>query len=81
MDGHGPCVLLLPGTGQDSHGWHRAGYVASLSDRFTTVAVDLPGLGAGTGSTDPHDYRLAPMLAVLDAVADHLGAQDYAVWG
>lgn len=81
VEGQGPCVLLLPGTGHDSDDWQRAGYVAGLAGQFTTVSVDLPGQGRSSAPIDPANYYLSPMLGVLDAVADDLAVDTYAVLG
>lgn len=81
VDGHGPAILFLAGTGQDSSDWHRAGYVASLCDSYQVIAVDLPGQGRSRGSTDAADYYLAPMLASLETVANDLGLSGFALLG
>lgn len=81
VEGSGPLVLLLAGTGQDSSDWQRARYMTDLAERFTVAAIDLPGQGQTTGTADPADYALPEMLGVLDAVADHLAAPEFAVVG
>lgn len=81
VEGSGPLVLLLAGTGQDASDWQRAGYVASLAERFTVAAIDMPGQGQTTGTSDPADYALPELLDILDKVADHLAAQAFAVIG
>ena len=81
VEGSGPLVLLLAGTGHDSSDWQRAGYVESLAERFTVAAIDLPGQGQSAGSTDPVSYALPEMLGLLDKIADHLGAPAFAVIG
>jgi pimeloyl-ACP methyl ester carboxylesterase len=80
-DGSGPAVLLLAGTGHDATDWERAGYVAGLRGRYRTVAIDLPGQGLSAGSREAAAYRLGPMLAVLDAVADYLRLPAFAILG
>lgn len=81
VEGSGPLVLLLAGTGQDASDWQRAGYVAGLAERFTVAGIDLPGQGRTTGTSDPADYALPGLLGIIDQVADHLGAQAFAVIG
>ncbi|HET9896465.1 MAG TPA: alpha/beta hydrolase [Streptosporangiaceae bacterium] len=81
VQGSGPVVLLLAGTGYDSSDWQRAGYVDALAGCFTVAALDLPGQGKTAGSADPGDYALPKLLGILDLVADHLAAPDYAVLG
>lgn len=81
VQGSGPVVMLLAGTGQDASDWQRAGYAASLAGRFTVAAVDLPGQGQSTGTADPAHYAVAELLGILDRVADHLAAREFAVLG
>ena len=81
VEGSGPVVMLLAGTGQDSSDWQRAGYVGGLAGRFTVAAVDLPGQGQTAGTADPAGYALAELLGILDLVADYLAAQEFAVLG
>jgi magnesium chelatase accessory protein len=43
MMGDGPALLLLHGTGAASHSWR--GLMPLLAERFTCIALDLPGHG------------------------------------
>jgi magnesium chelatase accessory protein len=43
MLGHGPAILLLHGTGASTHSWR--GVAPLLAERYTVVALDLPGQG------------------------------------
>lgn len=81
VEGSGPVVMLLAGTGQDSSDWQRAGYMAGLAERFTVAAVDLPGQGQTAGTADPADYGLPELLGILDQVASDLAAPAFAVVG
>lgn len=81
VEGSGPLVLLLAGTGHDSSDWQRAGYVEVLAERFTVAAIDLPGQGLSAGTADPARYALPELLGLLDRIADHLGASAFAVIG
>jgi pimeloyl-ACP methyl ester carboxylesterase len=81
VDGHGPAILFLAGTGHDTSDWHRAGYVARLCRSYQVIAVDLPGQGRTRGSTDAADYYLPPMLAILETVANDLGLSEFALLG
>jgi pimeloyl-ACP methyl ester carboxylesterase len=81
VDGHGPAIVLLAGTGQDSSDWHRAGYVARLCGSYRVITVDLPGQGRSRGSADAADYHLRPMLAILETVANDLGLSEFALLG
>ncbi|WP_233281360.1 alpha/beta fold hydrolase [Sphingomonas changnyeongensis] len=62
--GSGPVLLLIHGTGAATHSWR--GLAPLLADRFTVVAVDLPGHGFTRG-------RLPTGLA-LPGIARALGA-------
>lgn len=81
VQGSGPAVMLLAGTGQDSSDWQRAGYVGGLAGRFTVAAVDLPGQGQTEGTADPTGYALAELLGIIDLVADYLAVREFAVIG
>jgi len=81
VQGNGPVVMLLAGTGHDSSDWQRAGYVDGLAGQFTVAAVDLPGQGQTAGTADPAAYALAELLGILDRVADYLAAPEFAVLG
>ena len=70
--GAGPTLLLVHGTGASTHSW--AGLAPLLADRFTVVAVDLPGHGFSRCMSKP----LLSLPAMAHAVAqllDHLDLQ------
>jgi len=81
VEGGGPVVMLLAGTGQDSSDWKRAGYLRGLAGHFTVAAVDLPGQGQTAGTADPAGYQLDELLGILNRVADYLAAREFAVLG
>ncbi|MCB1005455.1 MAG: alpha/beta hydrolase [Acidimicrobiales bacterium] len=74
--GDGPAVLFLHNGGTSSTIWRRQ--VAALSDRYRTIAVDLPGFGAA-----PHRGRatLAAQVTVLSELLDELGVTDVVAVG
>ena len=76
VHGDGPAVLFLHNGGTSSTIWRRQ--VAALSDRYRTIAVDLPGFGAA-----PHRARatLAAQVTVLSELLDELGVTDVVVIG
>ena len=47
--GSGPLTLLVHGFGQSWYEWHQL--MPALAERFTVVAVDLPGLGESAAPT------------------------------
>jgi alpha-beta hydrolase superfamily lysophospholipase len=53
--GHGPALILLHGYTQTSHMWRPI--MPSLSDRYTVIAPDLPGIGESEipASGDRHE--------------------------
>lgn len=68
--GEGPVVLLLHGTGASTHSWR--GLMPLLAERFTVLALDLPGQGfsdpasEGALSMEGMSRALAALLAALD---------------
>lgn len=79
--GAGPAILLLHGGGGSRREWHEAGYVASLRDGFTVLAMDLRGHGQSSLPTDPSDYAIQKMGQDILAVADACGIESFALWG
>ena len=87
MLGSGPAALLIHGTGASAHSWRDV--VPLLADRFTVIAVDLPGHAFAQGRpraglTLPGMARsLAGLCAVLDVrpavVAGHSAGAAIAV--
>ncbi len=64
--GSGPTIVFLHGMGMSAHTWDAV--AASLSDRFTVVAVDLPGHGDSPCPDDPDAFTRDAALADLDEV-------------
>ena len=62
ISGHGPCVLMLHGTGAATHSW--AGLSPLLSQALTVVAPDLPGHGF-TSVPRPSRLSLPDMAKAL----------------
>lgn len=60
--GSGPLVLLIHGTGASSHSW--APLIPYLKDRFTVLAVDLPG-HAFSGNPGRDRLTLPGMAALV----------------
>lgn len=55
LEGHGPAVLLLHGTGAASHSWRHL--MPLLTSRYTVIVPDLPGHGFSSPPAR-HDYSL-----------------------
>src|SRR5437870_11787703 len=55
--GHGPAVILLHGYTQTSHMWRPL--IPLLSDKFTVIAPDLPGIGDSDIPKDGLDMKTA----------------------
>jgi pimeloyl-ACP methyl ester carboxylesterase len=71
-------VVLLHGWPQTWYGWWPI--MPALAEHHTVYAVDLPGLGDGTGT--PTGYDKATLARYVHAlIADRLGLRDAAVIG
>jgi len=68
VNGSGPAVLFVHGSGGHHAAWYQQ--VAALSGSYTVITVDLRGFGNSRWESD-HDVRNFPgdIIAVLDAVA------------
>jgi pimeloyl-ACP methyl ester carboxylesterase len=66
--GRGPAMLLLHGFPQDWFEWRRI--MPQLSQRFTVVAADLPGVGGSAPSTA--GYAAADLAADMHLLIDEL---------
>ncbi len=80
-NGRGPAILLLHGGGGSRQEWHQAGYVKSLMEHFTLVAMDLRGHGESDLPTDLAAYTPAALCADILAVADACDLDRFDLWG
>ena len=64
--GSGPAIVFLHGLGMSAYTWDAV--TARLSDRFTTVAVDLPGHGDSPCPDDPAAFTRDAALNDIDDV-------------
>lgn len=55
--GHGPAILLLHGYAENSRMWKPL--IPLLSDKFTVIAPDLPGIGESSVPADGLDMKTA----------------------
>jgi pimeloyl-ACP methyl ester carboxylesterase len=67
--GHGPSVILLHGYTQTSRMWRPL--IPKLTDKFTVVAPDLPGIGESDIAQDGLDMKTAAIR--IHALARSLG--------
>jgi magnesium chelatase accessory protein len=70
IDGEGPLVVLLHGTGASAHSW--APMWRSLTSRAQVLAMDLPGHGFTRGA-DYERLDLASIAEQLDVLIEVLG--------
>ncbi|MEE3625369.1 alpha/beta hydrolase [Nitrospirillum sp. BR 11752] len=68
VEGKGPPVLLLHGTGVNLHEWDPL--VDRLSDRYTLIRVDWPPYGLS--GPNPHGYTTAEAARLVGLVLDQL---------
>ena len=76
--GQGPVVLLIHGTGASTHSWD--GLIAALADRYTLIAMDLPG-HAFTATPPVRQLSLPGMTELVAALVDELAIDVEAVIG
>jgi pimeloyl-ACP methyl ester carboxylesterase len=67
--GHGPAVILLHGYTQTSRMWRPL--IPKLTDKFTVIAPDLPGIGGSEIPKDGLDMKTAAVR--MHALAKFLG--------
>lgn len=60
-----PVIVLIHGSNSSLHTWEP--WVASLTDRYRVITLDMPGHGL-TGPHPRDGYRAADAVAVVDAV-------------
>ncbi|WP_026360225.1 alpha/beta fold hydrolase [Amycolatopsis nigrescens] len=76
--GSGTPVVLIHGWPQTWYGWWPI--MPALAEQHTVYAIDLPGLGDGTGS--PNGYDKATLARYVHTlIADKLGVRDARVIG
>lgn len=70
MMGAGPAILLVHGTGASTHSWRDV--MPVLAQRFTVVAVDLPGHGFTGMPAEPDGLSLPGMARGLAKVLQEI---------
>src|SRR5215469_2356542 len=76
-EGKGPAVILLHGYTQTSRMWRPL--IPLLSDKFTVIAPDLPGIGDSDIPKDGQDLKTAAVR--IHALAKSLGIERARVVG
>ena len=64
--GEGPALLLIHGTGASTHSWRDL--APRLAQRYTVLAVDLPGHAFTSTPADPRGLSLGGMATALAAL-------------
>lgn len=77
--GEGPPLVMLHGFTGSGESWREL--AASLADRCTTIAVDLPGHGRSSAPPDAGRYALPRFADDLARVLDALGLERVALLG
>lgn len=75
VTGEGPLVVLQHGLFDSAESWARAGYVATLSQRYQVACVNSLGHGLSDKPADPTLYAQAQRAGDVGAVIDALGAE------
>ncbi|WP_405223234.1 alpha/beta fold hydrolase [Lentisalinibacter sediminis] len=78
VEGSGPALVLLHGTGASLHTWN--GWVEALTGDFRIVRMDLPGFGL-TGPHPAGDYSIGAYMQFVDAVTRRLDIEDFHLAG
>jgi 2-succinyl-6-hydroxy-2,4-cyclohexadiene-1-carboxylate synthase len=78
-EGKGPPLVLLHGFTGSTESWTPVR--RTLVQRFTTIAVDLPGHGRSTSPADPARYALPGFVQDLARVLDALGLERTSLLG
>ena len=73
-NGTGPALVFVHGLGKSASTW--SAVADALADRFTTVAVDLPGHGESPHPDDPAAYTRDAALDGIDGVLADLSDLD-----
>ncbi len=71
-------VVLVHGSNSSLHTWEP--WVAILGEKYRMVTLDLPGHGL-TGKVPDRDYSSQNQVAVVNAVAEHLGIDRFVLGG
>jgi pimeloyl-ACP methyl ester carboxylesterase len=77
--GDGPAVILVHGWSCDQDFWRDQ--IAPLAERYRVVTLDLAGHGLSRADADARHWSMTGFAADVEAVADAVGAEPFAVLG
>lgn len=75
LEGDGPPLLLMHGTGATLGIWRLLGVVEALKSDYKLILVDARGHGQSDKPHDPADYLPEPKSKDIEAILDHLGIE------
>ncbi len=78
IEGSGPPLLLLHGTGASLHTWDK--WTDLLQSTYTIYRLDLPGFGL-TGATYDRNYSMDNYIAFIHSFTEQLGLKSFAIAG
>ena len=81
VSGSGPLQILHHGFGSWGRDWIRGGWLEALEPHATVLTFDAVGHGLSTRSHDPIDHEIERRAAVVTALADVVGADQFGFLG
>ena len=81
VEGEGPPLVLLHGTGWSLEIWRETGYVDALRDDYRLVLMDARGHGASDKPYRSESYGMHSMVSDITAVLDDLNVEKAHYWG
>ncbi|MFT4565323.1 MAG: pimeloyl-ACP methyl ester carboxylesterase [Saprospiraceae bacterium] len=78
IEGSGPPLVLIHGTGASLHTWD--GWVSQLKESYTLYRLDLPAFGL-TGPAADRDYSLENYVEFIQAFTTSVGLDSFALAG
>ena len=77
----GPAIVLLPGLLDWAGRWADLGYIDSLANDFSVVAVEPLGMGESDRTTDPARLGYPSLIAQVVSVLEELDIDAAHLWG
>ena len=81
VSGSGPLLILHHGFGSWGRDWSIGGWLEALEPHATVLIFDAVGHGLSTRSHDPIDHEIEQRAAVVNALADAVGADKFGFVG
>lgn len=80
--GSGEAVMLVHGFASTAeHNWGGTGRIATLSEKYRVIAIDVRGHGLSDKPPSPEAYGYAAMGADVTRLMDHLGIEHASLMG